>query len=244
MTKSNVFDRLLDSVAFIEHKTNNNCRFLICGDFNSRTSVNPDFVEEDGSVHMSVLLDEYIPDNQLPRFSEDVGHVNNNGLLLLDFCKQTGMRIMNGRVGSDYGVGRYTFVGSRGSSLVDYALSSQDLFNYVKSFIIQELNILSDHCMIRFCLEFHSDTIRGAESEEYGFVDGKYNWKSDFKTEYVQAFQQQETTEKLNILNQKILNCSRNDDVNSCISDFTNLIGDISTPIFRPTPMQNSSEQI
>ena len=60
MTKSNVFDRLLDSVVFIENKTNNNCRFLICGDFNSRTSVNPDFVEEDGFVHMSVLLDEYI----------------------------------------------------------------------------------------------------------------------------------------------------------------------------------------
>ena len=98
--------------------------------------------------------------------------------------------------------------------------------------------------MNSFCLEFHSDTIQGAESEEYGFVDGKYNWKSDFKAVYVQAFQQQETTEKLNILNRKIFNCSRNDDVNSCISDITNLIGDISTPIFRPTPMRNSSEQV
>ena len=183
-------------MVFIENKTNDNCSFLICGDFNSRTSVTPDFIEEDGSGHMSVLPDEYISDNQLPRLSEDVGHVNSNGLLLLDFCKQTGVRIMNGRVGSDYGVGRYTFVGSRGSSLVDYALSSQDLFNYVKSFIVQEPNILSDHCMISFCLEFHSDTIRGAESEEYGFVDGKYNWVSDFKAEYVQAFQQQEMTEK------------------------------------------------
>ena len=118
--------------------------------------------------------------------------------------------------------------------MVDYVLSSQYLFNYVKSFIVQEPNILSDHCMINFCLEFHSDTIRGAESEECGFVDGKYNWKSDFKAECVQAFQQQETTEKINVLNQKILNCSRNDDVNSSISDFINLIGDISTPVFRP----------
>ena len=151
---------------------------------------------------------------------------------------------MNGRVGSDYEVGRYTFEGSKGSSLVDYVLSLQNLFNYIKSFIVQEPNILSDHCMISFCLEFHSDTIQGAESEEYGFVDGKYNWKSDFKAVYVQAFQQQETTEKLNVLNRKIFNCSRNDDVNSCISDFTNLFGDISTPIFRLTPMRNSSEQV
>ena len=88
MTESNVFDRLLDSVVFIENKTNDNCSFLICGDFKRRTSESPDFVEEDGSAHMSVLPDEYIPDNQLPRFSEDVGHVNNNGLLLLDFVSK------------------------------------------------------------------------------------------------------------------------------------------------------------
>ena len=70
MTESNVFDRLLDWF-FIENKTNDNCSFLIYGDFNSRTSINPGFVEEDGFVHMSVLPDEYIPDNQLPRFSSD-----------------------------------------------------------------------------------------------------------------------------------------------------------------------------
>ena len=55
-------------------------------------------------MHMSVLPDEYIPDNYLPRFSEDRGHVNNNGLLLLEFCKQTGLRIMIGRVGEDKGL--------------------------------------------------------------------------------------------------------------------------------------------
>ena len=64
----------------------------------------------------------------MPRYSETKGHVNNNGLLLLDFCKQTGVRIMNGRVRCDREIGKYTFVGSRGSSVVDYALSSQDVF--------------------------------------------------------------------------------------------------------------------
>ena len=41
------------------------------------TSINPDFVTYDDPVHMSVLSDEYIPDKNLPRFSEDRGHVNN-----------------------------------------------------------------------------------------------------------------------------------------------------------------------
>ena len=36
------------------------------------------------------------------------------------------------RVGNDGGVGRFTFVGSRGRSLVDYVLSSQNMFQFVK----------------------------------------------------------------------------------------------------------------
>ena len=60
--------------------------------------MNPDFVADDDPVHMAVLPDEYIPDVELPRFSEVKGHVNNNGLLWLEFCKQTGLRIVNGRV--------------------------------------------------------------------------------------------------------------------------------------------------
>ena len=122
---------------FIEDKSSNNCSFLICGDFNSKTSVDPDFVEDDSTAHVSVLPDEYVPDSYLQRFSEDIGHVNSNGLLLLDFCKQTGLRIMNGRKGDDYGVGKFTFVGSRGSSVVDYILSSQDLFHRFRSFVDQ-----------------------------------------------------------------------------------------------------------
>ena len=56
------FNRLLDSIVCFENKTQNNCQLLICGEFNSRTSTNPDFVEKDESVHMSVLPDDYIPE--------------------------------------------------------------------------------------------------------------------------------------------------------------------------------------
>ena len=35
MLETNVFDRLLDTVSFIENKTCNCCNLLVCGDFNS-----------------------------------------------------------------------------------------------------------------------------------------------------------------------------------------------------------------
>ena len=119
------------------------------------------------SVHVSVLPDEYTPDTELPRFSEDEGHSTNNGLLLLDFCKQIGIRIMNGRVGDDYGIGRYTFVETRGSSVVDYVLSSQDLFTYVSHFKVHYPNILSDHCLLTVSYTFDTRNERGETENNY-----------------------------------------------------------------------------
>ena len=150
MTETNIFDRLLDSLVLVENKFNGNCNFLLCGDYNARLSNKPDFVTDDDTVHISVLPDDYVADTQLPRYSQDEGHLNSNGHLLLDVCKQTGLRIMNGRVGNDEGVGKYTFVGSRGSSLVDYLLASQNLFPFVQDFLVHDPNILSDHCLINF----------------------------------------------------------------------------------------------
>ena len=63
LIETNIFDRLLDSAVYVKNKTQNKYSILICGDFNSRTSVNPDFVSDDISVHMSVLPDDYISDS-------------------------------------------------------------------------------------------------------------------------------------------------------------------------------------
>ena len=77
----------MDSVVFIENKSQGNCNLLLCGDFNSRTSNYPDFVVDDGTMHMSVLPDDYVSDTQMPRSSVDEGLFNNNGLLLLEFLQ-------------------------------------------------------------------------------------------------------------------------------------------------------------
>ena len=36
LIETNIFDRLLESVVFIEDKTQNNSHLIVCGDFNSR----------------------------------------------------------------------------------------------------------------------------------------------------------------------------------------------------------------
>ena len=69
MIDSNIFDRLLESIATVENRTNNKCD-MTCGDFNRWTSTNPDFVIDDNPGHMDALPNDYIPDSSMPCCSE------------------------------------------------------------------------------------------------------------------------------------------------------------------------------
>ena len=179
---------------------------------------------------MNVLPDEYTLDNYMPRFSQDRGHVNNNGLLLLDFCKQTGLRIMNGRLGKDTGVGQYTFEGSRDSSVVDYILASQPLFKFAKEFEVHEPNILSDHCLISCNFEFIQQNLN-TQTEEFEQVNGKYTWNSESKDEFIDRLEHSSSLEKLNILNTNI--SVDNNDIKLCLSDFVNIIASAAAPMYK-----------
>ena len=193
---------------------------------------------------MNVLPDEYTPDRFMDRYSQDIGHVNNNGLLLLDLCKQTGVRIMNGRVGADRGVGKFTFVGSRGSSLVDYVLASQDLFQYVSKFEVEDPNIISDHCLISFSFAFGNEELQDSLPENYEYVDGKFVWKSEFRDEYVTRLNDAATLEKLNSLNANISSCTDDSEVKYCLKDFVSIFETVSSPIYKRSKQRKCSNAI
>ena len=66
---------------------------LLSGDFNSRTSANRDYIDFDTSGEFLSLPDDDTADRVRPRVSQDNGHTNNNGIALLEFCKQTGRAV-------------------------------------------------------------------------------------------------------------------------------------------------------
>ena len=51
LIETNIFDRILEAVVYIESKAQNEFSMLIFGDFNARSSNNPDFVLDDDSHH-------------------------------------------------------------------------------------------------------------------------------------------------------------------------------------------------
>ena len=55
--------------------------------------------------------------------------------------------MVNGRLGEDAGVGKCTYVGSRGSSLINYVIAGTELFEYFSNFCVEGLNL-------RVCIHF------------------------------------------------------------------------------------------
>ena len=105
---------------------------------NAHTSDLPDFVSDENITHIDFLPDGYVADTACTvRCSQDKGRINNNGIVLLDLCKQTGMRILNGRCDRDQD-GKNTFIGRTGSSVVDYVIATPGIFTV---FTLSELMI-------------------------------------------------------------------------------------------------------
>ena len=86
---------------------------LMAGDFNAYTETELDYIRNDESFH---LLDNLgcIEDIDMPkRNNQDRHEINAYGRSLLSMYINTGLRIVNGRYGSDADVGTFTCITDR-----------------------------------------------------------------------------------------------------------------------------------
>ena len=234
MINSNMFDRLLNYVAELKSKYGDECSIMICGDLNARVSDMKDYVYEDNAHHMCPLPDDYIADRELGRGNTDNG-INANGYLLIDFCKQTGLRIANGRVGRDAGVGECTFVGARGSSMVDYVLVSQDLLSKFSSFSIDEPNIISHHCTLFFSLIYNvsrSGANCNATEGNSPKIKSKYVWDKTLQADYIRNLSSEDTINTLNTITNKFCQEGNISDFDKNISNFVIALDGVCKPLF------------
>jgi hypothetical protein len=106
---------------------------LFAGDFNARTGTNIDFI--DCSQLTDVLLVPQAIEDTLP--NDMLERQNHNTITagwhceFLDFCRTTGLFILNGRTPGDI-LGEYTCLSNKGFSTVDYFLTTADQLEGVK----------------------------------------------------------------------------------------------------------------
>ena len=182
---------------------------------------------------LSQMIIPFTCDVELPRKSQD-NTINANGHLLLDFLKQSGLRVTNGRVCEDKDTGAVTFVGSRGTSLVDYCIVNPELFKYFKSFYVHDPNIISDHCLIEFSIVSkplnQSCNTQINENDTFKF----YKWKSDLKEDYITKISSNDIINKISTISHTLNNNNQSsaESINSSISSFINVIDQVCAPMF------------
>ena len=196
---------------------------ILTGDFNARTGNLDDFASYDEVVANECGLDvesdlmfdqkEDFEKNGINVLRSNAdSFINNNGKKLIELCRLFNVKIANGRLGKDAGVGEYTCQTARGQSTIDYAILSSELFPLIKDFEVDDFDrCLSDaHRPIKLTLVRPSSEVnaRGVVREEdrveHGIVcDGddrrllrlKVAWKADMKSEYSKAFDESELHE-------------------------------------------------
>ena len=107
---------------------------VVVGDFNAYTQMEPDFIQHDETFS---LLDDlgYVEDAEPPpRHNQDLHEPNQYGRNLLDMCKNCGLRIVNGRFGTDASVGNFTCITDRSASTIDYIFAESSLFRFITDF--------------------------------------------------------------------------------------------------------------
>ena len=125
------------------------------GDLNARTKLGDDYVRDGNDEHSPINTRCYNKDEDISRKNMDMTPIDQQGKKILQLCKSSSCRILNGRVNGDKTgkVTRYPSKFGDNPSLIDYALCSAFLMNHIYSFSVLPFTGLSDHCCISLCLK-------------------------------------------------------------------------------------------
>ena len=144
---TDVYEELFRAMEYVRRSVDpfNNQDFtvVILGDHNARTGQLPD---EEGEVQGGAFQPDLTFDTSMEytlplRRSYDTV-VNHYGRCLLEFCKSTELKIMNGRVDGDND--GFTYIGNTGRSTIDYAMVNVEGWHLVRNMSLHS-RIESDH---------------------------------------------------------------------------------------------------
>jgi hypothetical protein len=189
---------------------NNSGDVLLCGDFNARTSNCNDFISNDDNMYIPVF-EQYKIDKEIRKRESQDSRIDNRGKDLLDLCISQNMRILNGRTFGD-SFGKLTCFTPGGSSTVDYVIVSENFYDQILNFCVDNFDpTLSDcHCLLYW--EFSANFVIQQDilfkSCKTSYLEPRFIWSED------SAFRFQEALLSYDI-QQKVI-CFENEHIDNC----------------------------
>ena len=139
-----VFEKLEEEI--IKYRVDGNV--IVGGDLNAKTNIESDFVSDQLDDHSPVNdVPLYKFDKALDRQNRDKHQVDAYGQLLLNVCKNSQMRIVNGRTRGDRmgNFTRFPLSYRETPSTIDYMITDTEIFSNIKCFSVLPHLGLSDH---------------------------------------------------------------------------------------------------
>ena len=194
---------------------------ILMGDFNSRTGKYSDTVSQEGN---SIITNDQSESAFQPAQRNSFDNLlNSHGKKLLEICKNLDLRIVNGRVNGDT-LGRPTFHGKNGTSVIDYIICDQCTFLNVTNFVVKQPSDLSDHSAIVAWLNLNtslpaSETQTSTSTNRLISLPRQFCWENDSYLKFRNALR----TEPIQILIREFM--ERNtEDVNVSLDDAVNIL--------------------
>ena len=228
-----MFQCLEESIS--RYKTNDS-RIYVAGDLNARTGERADHIEND-SLHtdLSNLIAPFVEYTVEPecskRKSMDTG-INTFGRKLLNLCKSSGLRILNGRHKADP-TGNITFYNATGKSLIDYVLVDSNRIDSVNLFSSGNFNIYSDHSPVSFSISYDCPIV---EKQNDSINDMNLSGRTSCKTVGWNDENTDDILDKIRVhigsIHQAIdVNFDCQNDVNICVDSINNVLNDCVLPL-------------
>lgn len=171
---------------------------ILMGDLNARVACSPDYIDSDTDKHLPLDEDYMLDSPNRTRYSQDEV-IDDRGKHLLEICVGAQIRILNGRKLGD-SLGYFTSHQYNGSSVVDYAICSESIFDDITYFKVHSFKgTLSDHCMISFTFRACVPTAETATRRLYE-IPQQYKWGPDSKLAFEAALTLTATNTRLSEL--------------------------------------------
>ena len=171
-----------------------------------------------------------------PRINPDPT-VNDFGFKLLTLCKSSGLRILNGRH-PDGNSNDFIFAGSRGLSVVDYIVTTPDIFPYLKSFEVADFNIFSDHAPLYSVLQCKTIPVKKKDAISHSYSSLRtFKWSDD--NLHIAREALLVNMDELNHTLDNLTDDSAQNSIDDSINRFSSVLTNIMSPFFE---VKNSND--